>query len=37
MGFTHLLEYDRVVGADNAVHDGSAGPYDCTPRSTNRW
>ena len=28
LGFTHLLAYDHVAGADPAVHDGSAGPYD---------
>ena len=28
LGFTHLLSYDHVVGADPAVHTGWAGPYD---------
>ena len=28
LGFTHLLAYDHVVGADPAVHVGWAGPYD---------
>src|SRR6476619_5354271 len=28
VGFTHLLAYDHVVGADPAVHSGWAGPYD---------
>jgi probable F420-dependent oxidoreductase len=28
VGFTHLLAYDHVVGADPAVHTGWAGPYD---------
>ena len=28
LGFTHLLAYDHVVGADPAVHEGWAGPYD---------
>jgi probable F420-dependent oxidoreductase len=28
LGFTHLLAYDHVVGADPAVHTGWAGPYD---------
>jgi probable F420-dependent oxidoreductase len=28
MGFAHLLAYDHVVGADPAVHEGFAGPYD---------
>ena len=28
LGFTHLLAYDHVVGADPAVHAGWAGPYD---------
>ena len=28
LGFTHLLVYDHVVGADPAVHAGWAGPYD---------
>jgi probable F420-dependent oxidoreductase len=27
-GFTHVLAYDHVVGADPAVHTGWAGPYD---------
>ncbi len=28
LGFTHLLAYDHVVGADPAVHPGWGGPYD---------
>jgi alkanesulfonate monooxygenase SsuD/methylene tetrahydromethanopterin reductase-like flavin-dependent oxidoreductase (luciferase family) len=28
LGFTHLLAYDHVVGADPAVHAGWDGPYD---------
>jgi probable F420-dependent oxidoreductase len=28
LGFTHVLAYDHVVGADPAVHRGWAGPYD---------
>jgi probable F420-dependent oxidoreductase len=28
LGYTHLLAYDHVVGADPAVHQGWAGPYD---------
>ncbi|MDI3315751.1 MAG: LLM class F420-dependent oxidoreductase [Mycobacterium sp.] len=28
LGFTHLLAYDHVVGADPAVHVGWDGPYD---------
>ena len=28
LGFTHLLAYDHVVGADPAVHSGWNGPYD---------
>ncbi len=28
LGFTHLLVYDHVVGADPAVHRGWNGPYD---------
>ena len=28
MGYTHVLAYDHVVGADPAVHTGWAGPYD---------
>jgi probable F420-dependent oxidoreductase len=28
LGFSHLLAYDHVVGADPAVHAGWAGPYD---------
>ena len=30
LGFTHLLAYDHVVGADPGVHEGWAGPYDIT-------
>jgi len=28
LGFTHVLAYDHVVGADPAVHEGWDGPYD---------
>ncbi|OBG37974.1 LLM class F420-dependent oxidoreductase [Mycobacterium alsense] len=28
LGFTHILAYDHVVGADTAVHRGWRGPYD---------
>lgn len=28
LGFTHILVYDHVVGADPAVHTGWGGPYD---------
>jgi probable F420-dependent oxidoreductase len=28
LGFTHLLAYDHVVGADPSVHQGWRGPYD---------
>ncbi len=28
LGYTHVLAYDHVVGADPAVHRGWAGPYD---------
>ena len=28
LGFTHLLAYDHVLGADPAVHAGWNGPYD---------
>ncbi|ORV39856.1 LLM class F420-dependent oxidoreductase [Mycobacterium conspicuum] len=28
LGFTHILAYDHVVGADPAVHQGFQGPYD---------
>src|ERR1700676_1287781 len=28
LGFTHVLAYDHVLGADPAVHPGWAGPYD---------
>jgi probable F420-dependent oxidoreductase len=30
LGYTHLLAYDHVVGADPAVHQGWRGPYDVT-------
>src|SRR5215469_10959894 len=28
LGFTHVLAYDHVAGADPAVHPGWDGPYD---------
>ncbi|BBY66149.1 LLM class F420-dependent oxidoreductase [Mycolicibacterium helvum] len=28
LGFTHILAYDHVLGADPQVHHGWAGPYD---------
>lgn len=28
LGFTHVLAYDHVVGADTSVHQGWTGPYD---------
>jgi probable F420-dependent oxidoreductase len=28
LGYTHILAYDHVVGADPAVHQGWQGPYD---------
>jgi probable F420-dependent oxidoreductase len=28
LGFSHLLAYDHVLGADPAVHEGWNGPYD---------
>jgi probable F420-dependent oxidoreductase len=28
LGYTHLLAYDHVLGADPAVHQGWDGPYD---------
>jgi len=28
LGFSHILTYDHVVGADPAVHQGWNGPYD---------
>ena len=28
LGYTHLLAYDHVLGADPTVHQGWAGPYD---------
>ena len=28
LGFTHILAYDHVVGADTSVHQGWQGPYD---------
>jgi probable F420-dependent oxidoreductase len=30
LGYTHLLAYDHVVGADPAIHQGWRGPYDVT-------
>ncbi len=37
LGFTHILAYDHVVGADPAVHRTGRGPTTCTPRSTSPW
>jgi probable F420-dependent oxidoreductase len=28
LGFSHLLAYDHVLGADPAIHEGWDGPYD---------
>lgn len=28
LGYTHLVAYDHIVGADPAVHEGWDGPYD---------
>jgi probable F420-dependent oxidoreductase len=28
LGYAHILAYDHVLGADPAVHEGWAGPYD---------
>lgn len=28
LGFSHIVSYDHVVGADPAVHEGWNGPYD---------
>src|SRR2546423_134829 len=28
LGFHHILVYDHVIGADPAVHEGWAGPYN---------
>ncbi len=28
LGYTHILAYDHVVGADPSVHEGWSGPYD---------
>ncbi|WP_336215369.1 LLM class F420-dependent oxidoreductase [Nonomuraea sp. LPB2021202275-12-8] len=28
LGFRHVMAYDHVVGADPAIHQGWAGPYD---------
>src|ERR1700730_10282398 len=28
LGFTHVLAYDHVLGADPEVHQGWSGPYD---------
>src|SRR4051812_26849875 len=30
LGYTHILAYDHVVGADPAHHTGWRGPYDIT-------
>jgi probable F420-dependent oxidoreductase len=30
LGFSHVLAYDHVLGADPAVHEGWDGPYDVT-------
>src|SRR5580658_8319309 len=28
LGYSHLLAYDHVLGADTSVHPGWSGPYD---------
>ena len=33
LGFTHVLAYDHVVGADPAVHTGWDRAYECALRS----
>lgn len=35
LGFTHLLAYDHVLGADPAAHPGWRGPYTHGTRSTS--
>src|SRR5882724_10098330 len=30
LGYTHILVYDHVVGADPSIHRGWQGPYDVT-------
>jgi probable F420-dependent oxidoreductase len=30
LGFQHIMAYDHVVGADPAIYEGWAGPYDVT-------
>jgi hypothetical protein len=37
LGYTHLLAYDHVVGADPAVHVGWQGPSTSAAPSTSRW
>jgi hypothetical protein len=41
LGFTHIVAYDHVLGADPAVHHGWNGPYDvhtsAWPTSTITW
>jgi hypothetical protein len=36
LGYTHILAYDHVVGADPCFHRDWTGPYDCIPPSTSR-
>lgn len=37
LGFTHILAYDHVVGADPGFTSAGTGRMTCTARSTNRW
>jgi hypothetical protein len=36
LGYTHLLAYDHVVGADPSVHSGWTPRTTSPPRFTNR-
>ena len=37
LGYTHVLAYDHVLGADPAVHQGGTARTTCTRPSMSRW
>ena len=37
LGFTHVLAYDHVAGADPRCTRAGTAPMTCTPRFTSRW
>ncbi len=37
LGFSHVLAYDHVLGADPEVHQPWTGPYDVRTTFTSPW